>query len=93
MCFYKKSESQANNFSTERMIDRAAAVAATVSQVQPQSRLVVMRTMGRVDWRFREAIKGYDAKPMTAEEAALAKRIADALPEHHPRKNAVIVHL
>jgi len=91
--FYKKSESQANNFSTERMIDRAAAVAATVSQVQPQSRLVVMRTMGRVDWRFREAIKGYDTKPMTAEEAALAKRLADALPDQHPRKNAVIVHL
>jgi len=91
--FYKKSESQASNFSSERMIDRAAAVAATVSQVTPQSRLVVMRTMGRVDWRFREANAGYDTTPMTAEEVALAKRLIDALPDHHPRKNAVIVHL
>jgi signal transduction histidine kinase len=30
---------------------------------------------------------------MTSEEAALAKRLIDALPDHHPRKNAVIVHL
>jgi signal transduction histidine kinase len=30
---------------------------------------------------------------MTAEEVALAKRLADGLPDHHPRKNAVIVHL
>ncbi|HWX89401.1 MAG TPA: ATP-binding protein [Rhizomicrobium sp.] len=91
--FYKKSEAQSRNFSSERVIDRAAAVAATVSQVTPQSRLVVMRTMGRADWRFREANAGYDTTPMTAEETALAKRLIDALPDHHPRKNAVIVHL
>jgi signal transduction histidine kinase len=91
--FYKNSEAQARAFSDERMIDRTAAVAATVSQVTPQSRPVVMRTMGRLEWRFREANKGYDTKPMTAEEMALAKRLADALPDHHPRKHAVVVHL
>ena len=91
--FYRQNQAQARNFSYERMIDRAAAVAATVSQVTPESRLVVMRNMGRPGWRFREVAGGYDTKPMTAEEAALAKRIADALPDHHPRKKAVIVHL
>src|SRR5471030_2638566 len=91
--FYKKSEAESRNFSNERMIDRAVAVAATVSQVTPQSRLVVMRFMSRPDWRFREAKGGYDTTPMTAEEVALAKRLADALPDHHPRKNKVIVHL
>jgi signal transduction histidine kinase len=91
--FYKQSEAQARNFSYERMIDRAAAVAATVSQVTPESRLVVMRFMSQQYVRFREIKAGYDTKPMTAEEAALAKRIADALPDHHPRKKAVIVHL
>jgi signal transduction histidine kinase len=91
--FYQNSEQQARAFSDERMIDRTAAVAATVSQVTPQSRPVVMRTMGRLEWRFREANKGYDTKPMTAEEMALAKRLADALPDRHPRKHAVIVHL
>jgi signal transduction histidine kinase len=91
--FYKQSEAQTRNFSYERVIDRTAAVAATVSQVTPESRLVVMRTMGRLEWRFREANSGYDQKPMTAEEIALARRLAEALPDHHPRKKAVIVHL
>lgn len=90
--FYKNSEAQTRNFNTERMIDRTAAVAATVGRVPLQSRLVVMQQMGRVEWRFREA-KGYIPKPMTAEEAALAKRLADALPQDHPRKNAIRVHL
>ena len=91
--FYKTTEAQTRNFTNQRMIDRAVAVAATVSQVTPQSRLVVMRFMSQVYWRFREVKGGYDTKPMTAEEQALAKRIADALPEHHPRKKAVVVHL
>ncbi|MEO6378431.1 MAG: ATP-binding protein, partial [Caulobacteraceae bacterium] len=91
--FYKQSEAQARNFTNDRMIDRAVAVAATVNQVTPQSRLVVMRFMSRPDWRFREASPGFDAKSMTAEEAALAKRLGDALPDNHPRKKAVIVHL
>jgi len=91
--FYKQSEIQARNFTNERMIDRTAAVAATLSQVSPQSRLVVMRTMGRFEWRYREANSDYNKAPMTAEETALAKRLSDALPDKHPRKKAVIVHL
>src|SRR6185312_3001664 len=90
--FYRNSEAQTRDFVNERMVDRAAAVAATVAQVQPQSRLVVMRTMGRADWRFREATN-YDTKAMTAEETALAKRLSDVLPDQHPRRKAVIVHL
>ncbi len=90
--FYKNSEAQTRNFNTERMIDRTAAVAATVARVPPASRLVVMQQMGRFEWRFRE-ITGYRPQPMTAEETALAKRLADALPQNHPRKNAIAVHL
>ena len=91
--FYKKSEAQARNFSYERVIDRTAAVAATLSQVTPESRLVVMRTMGRLEWRFRYANSDYNRAPMTAEETALAKRLTDSLPDKHPRKKSVIVHL
>ncbi|HVW72605.1 MAG TPA: ATP-binding protein [Rhizomicrobium sp.] len=91
--FYKNSENQARAFVEERMVDRSAFVAATVSQVPPQWRLAAMRTSGRPEWRFREEKGPYDTKPMTGEEAALAKRLIDALPDHHPRKNAVIVHL
>jgi signal transduction histidine kinase len=91
--FYNQNETQARNFSYDRTIDRAVAVAATVNQVTPDSRLAVMRFMSQPYVRYRETKGGYDTKPMTVEEAALAKRIADALPEHHPRKKAVIVHL
>src|SRR3569833_1792572 len=52
-----------------------------------------MRFMSQQYVRYREVKGGYDVKPMTAEETALAKRIADSLPDHHPRRNAVIVHL
>jgi signal transduction histidine kinase len=90
--FYKNSEAQTRNFNTERMIDRTAAVAATVGQVPQSSRLVVMQNMSRQEWRFRQA-QGYIPSPMTAEEAALAKRLADALPANHPRKSAIAVHL
>jgi signal transduction histidine kinase len=90
--FYKNSEAQTRNFNTERMIDRTAAVAATVSQMRQDTRLVVMQNFSRPEQRFRAA-RGYTPKPMTAEEAALAKRLADALPQNHPRKNAIRVHL
>ena len=56
--FYKQSEAQTRNFSNERVIDRTAAVAATVSQVTPDSRLVVMRTMSSRIWKFRELQRG-----------------------------------
>jgi signal transduction histidine kinase len=91
--FYKKSEAQASNFTNDRIVDRTVGVAATANQVTPDSRLAVMRFMSRPEVRFRETRGGYDTTPMTAEETALAKRLADGLPDHHPRKNAVIVHL
>jgi signal transduction histidine kinase len=90
---YRQNEAQARNFNIDRIVDRTVAVAATANQVTPESRLAVMRFMSQQYVRFREVGAGYDAKPMTAEEAALAKRIADALPDHHPRKKTVIVHL
>lgn len=90
--FYKNSEAQTRNINNERMTDRTAAVASAVGRIPAQSRLVVMQQMSRPEWRFR-ASTGYVATPMTAEEQALAKRLADALPPNHPRKNAVAVHL
>jgi signal transduction histidine kinase len=91
--YYKNSEQHAREFVSERMVDRAAAVAATVSQVPPPLRLVVMRAMSNANWRFREIKGAYDRSPMTSEERALARRLADSLPDNHPRKGQVIVRL
>lgn len=90
--FYRNSEAQTRNINNERMTDRTAVVAATVGKIPTQFRLVVMQQMGRPDWRFREA-QGYVPTPMTAEEQALAKRLSDALPPNHPRRNGTAVHL
>src|SRR5690349_15699045 len=79
--FYKQGEAQARDFDYARTVDRTAAVADALSQVPAELRLVVMRTQSRIEWRFRETKGGYDTKPMTAEETALAKRLSDGLPE------------
>jgi signal transduction histidine kinase len=91
--FYRSNELQARDFVNQRMIDRTAAVAATISQVAAQSRLVVMRTMSLPTWRFREIAIPRDPRPMTAEEQAMAKRLAEALPEHYPGRSQVVVRL
>lgn len=92
--YYKNSEAQARDYINERMVDRAAAVASAVSQVAPESRLVVMRTLSSTPfWRFREIQGPFDRRGMTSEELALAKRLSDALPDHHLGRNKVIVRL
>jgi signal transduction histidine kinase len=91
--YYKNSETQARDYINERMIDRAAAVASALSQVPPQARLVVMRTMSRHNWRFREVAGSYGKEPMTSEERAWATHLADNLPANHPRRTDVVIHL
>jgi signal transduction histidine kinase len=91
---YKNSEAQARDYINERMVDRAAAVASAVSQVPPEARLVVMRTLSSTPvWRFREVQGIYNGRSMTSEEQVLAKRLEDALPDNHPGKKNTIIHL
>lgn len=91
--FYRSNEQQARDFVNQRMIDRTAAVATTIGQVAPQSRLVVMRTMSYPDWRFREIPIPRDVRAMTSEEQALARRLTEALPDRYPGKTRVIVQI
>jgi signal transduction histidine kinase len=91
--YYKNSEAQARHDVNQHMIDRAASVAAAVSLVQPEARLVVMRTMSRYYWRFREVPRSANVPSMTAEEQALARNLEDALPVGHPGKTGTIILL
>ena len=91
--YYWNSEASLTRDYSERMVDRAASVAAAAAQVPPQARLAVMRNMSRLELRFREVEGDYEHRPMTSEEQALARRLADALPAGHPRKKDILVYL
>jgi signal transduction histidine kinase len=78
---------------TDRMLDRAQAVATTLAAVTPPTRAVVMDTMSSYTWRFREIKGPYDARPMDETEAGLAKSLATQLQGRLPGLPAPIVHL
>ncbi len=81
-----------SNF-TERMTDRAATVASTLAAVPAPIRAKVMSTMSSFQWRFTEIKAPYDAGPMDAREAALARDLAASLQGKLPASPAPIVHL
>jgi signal transduction histidine kinase len=82
---------QNEDFQNTRMIDRATAVASTLREVPPQSRGVVMRTMGSWNWKFSQVPHGAAMGAMNEEEGNLARRIADNLPTDQARDGAVSV--
>ena len=82
---------QNESFLNDRMIDRATAVATTLREIPPQSRDIVMRTMGSWNWKFSQLPQGA-ATPMSDDEAALARQVADRLPTDQARDGAVTLH-
>lgn len=92
--FERGNEQQNESSLTERVLDRAAAVATTLAAIPPSSRDVVMKTMSSRFWQFTELPQG-DAvinQPMNDEEARLAERVAQSLPPQ-ARFGAVKVQL
>jgi len=80
--FERGSELQSESNVTERVLDRATAIATTLAAIPPSSRDVVMKTMSSRIWQFTELPEG-DAvikQPMDEEEIRLAQRLASALP-------------
>lgn len=89
--FDRFNVTQNEGFLNDRMIDRAQAVATTLREVPPQARGIVMRTMGSWNWKFTQMPRGTSLGPMSEDEAALARRIADLLPTDQARDGAVTV--
>jgi signal transduction histidine kinase len=92
--WYERGNEQQNESATnERVLDRAAAVATTLSAIRPESREVVMNSMSLPRlWRFREEPLQPQQGPMDEEESRLAQRLAAMLPpelQHRP----VTLHL
>jgi signal transduction histidine kinase len=90
--FERFNVQQNQSFLNDRMIDRATAVAVTLREVPPQSREIVMRTMGSWNWKFSQIAGKAPAQPMDEQESALARRLAEGLPTDQARDGAVAVH-
>jgi len=80
----------ANN---ERVLDRAAAVATTLTAVPASSHYVVMNTMSSRIWKFAPVPVPKTARAMTPEEATLAKHLDEMLPDSVPNQNLISVKL
>jgi signal transduction histidine kinase len=91
--FEYTNEQQNQSNLTDRVLDRATAVATTLSSIPPSTRGVLMDSMSSHLWKFSE-IKHFTPKwPMNDFEQQLAKRIADQLPARIPNKHTIGVRL
>ena len=80
--FERGNEQQSETALNERVLDRAAAVATTLSAIPPASRAVVMKTMSSRIWQFTRVPAEATAPhaPMSDEESALRPAAAASLP-------------
>jgi signal transduction histidine kinase len=89
------SERQKETALNERVLDRAAAVAATLIAIPPSARGAVMRSMNSPHlWQFTVLHPGDDiTRPMSEEGQRLAQRLTDSLPpQARVGRATVLVH-
>ncbi len=91
--FEYTNEQQTQTNLTERVLDRATAVATTLSSIPPATRGVLMNSMSTHLWKFTE-LKHFDSNvPMSDHEQQLARRISEQLPSRIPNQNRITVRL
>ncbi len=80
--FEQGNERQKETALNERVLDRAAAVAATLIAIPPGARSAVMRSMNSPRlWQFTELRPGDEiTRPMSEEGERLAQRLSASLP-------------
>ena len=87
------NEQQSAIANNERVLDRAAAVATTLTAIPESSRNVVMDHMSSRIWKFTPIPVPQHARTMTAEEVTLSRHLADMLPDRVPHQNLISVWL
>ena len=87
------NEQQTAIAANERVLDRAAALATTLSAIPLNSRHVVMDTMSSRFWKFAQIPVPAKPLPMNEDEARLAHHLADMLPDKLPNQKVVSVRL
>ena len=78
--FSVSNEAQNEASLIERVLDRATTVITTLRAIPPDSRPVVMKTLSSRIWQFTAIPRPDKPLPMTKEEQALARRLAQVLP-------------
>src|SRR3569832_1002966 len=89
------NERQKETALNERVLDRAAAVAATLIAIPPDARGAVMHSMNSPHlWQFTELRPGDEiTRPMSDEGKRLAQRLVDSLPaQARVGRTTVLVH-
>lgn len=87
------NERQNAQSANERVLDRVAAIAATMYAVPESSRLVVTNTMSSRVWKFAQVPMPARPQPMNEEEARLAHHLRDMLPNKLSNPNIISVRL
>jgi signal transduction histidine kinase len=87
------NEQQSAIANNERVLDRAAAVATTLTAVPVSSHYVVMNTMSSRIWKFAPVPVPKTARAMTPEEMTLARHLDEMLPDSVPNQNLISVRL
>ncbi|HVV28324.1 MAG TPA: ATP-binding protein [Rhizomicrobium sp.] len=75
----------------DRVLDRAAAVATTLAAIPPSQRHVVVTSMSSRVWKFTELPVPDRPLQMNDEEAALARRLTEMLPDKTPHQRVTSV--
>jgi signal transduction histidine kinase len=87
------NERQNAQAANERVLDRVAAIAATMYAVPESSRLVVTSTMSSRVWKFTQVPMPQGPQPMNEEEQRLAHHLRDMLPAKLSNPNVISVQL
>ncbi|HMH64248.1 MAG TPA: ATP-binding protein, partial [Rhizomicrobium sp.] len=86
-------EQQTATAANERVLDRAAAVATTLSAIPVASRHVVMNSMSSRFWKFTQIPVPREPRPMNGEEKNLTHHLDELLPDKLPNQRVISVWL
>src|SRR5476649_777259 len=87
------NEQQTATAANERVLDRAAAIATTLSAIPADSRRVVMNTMSSRFWKYTQVPVSTEPRPMNSEEKILARHLDELLPDKLPNQRLISVRL
>ena len=85
------NEQQTATAANERVLDRAASVATTLSAIPQGSRRVVINSMSGRLWKFALVPVPKTPMPMTQDEQILARHLGDLLPDRIPNQRLISV--